>query len=304
MSTIKPLNSEAVLSAARATKAIVTAEERNVIGGLGGAVAELVAEVGVRVPVRRVGLRDRFAESGGYSRCSISSEIEWQIFRERRKPHSPQPHASRTLEGLEVSELRAARWLRHESFGMASIVGGGLSDWPCPTGGGFEHGTRACRSRRRYCPRPEPLDRRTRRRGPAGEHRRPSTTPRPGQVIARVPRGGRPRSTPPSSPRRRAFPAWRDMPLIARSNIFFAFRGLDLRAPRGAGRADHPRPRQDLPGCPGRGHARPRDGRVRVRAAGPHGRHEHAQRVDQGRRLHPAPAARRRGRRSPRSTSR
>ena len=66
MSTIKPLDSEAVLSAARDTRAIITAEEHNVIGGLGGAVAELVAEVGVGVPVRRVGLRDRFAELGGY----------------------------------------------------------------------------------------------------------------------------------------------------------------------------------------------------------------------------------------------
>ncbi len=66
MSTIKPLDSEAVLSAARETGAIITAEEHNVIGGLGGAVAELVAEVGVGVPVRRIGLRDRFAESGGY----------------------------------------------------------------------------------------------------------------------------------------------------------------------------------------------------------------------------------------------
>jgi transketolase len=66
MSTIKPLDSEAVLSAARETRAIITAEEHSVIGGLGGAVAELVAEVGVGVPVRRIGLRDRFAESGGY----------------------------------------------------------------------------------------------------------------------------------------------------------------------------------------------------------------------------------------------
>jgi transketolase len=66
MSTIKPLDSEAVLSAAGETRAIITAEEHNVIGGLGGAVAELVAELGVGVPVRRIGLRDRFAESGGY----------------------------------------------------------------------------------------------------------------------------------------------------------------------------------------------------------------------------------------------
>lgn len=63
MHTVKPLDEEAVLAAARETGAIVTAEEHSVIGGLGGAVAEVVCE-NHPVPVLRVGLPDIFGESG------------------------------------------------------------------------------------------------------------------------------------------------------------------------------------------------------------------------------------------------
>jgi len=63
--TIKPLDVEAVLGAARETGALVTAEEHSIIGGLGGAVAEVVADA-CPVPVKRVGLNDRFAETGPY----------------------------------------------------------------------------------------------------------------------------------------------------------------------------------------------------------------------------------------------
>ena len=63
MATIKPLDREIVLDAARKTGCIVTAEEHNVIGGLGSAVAEAVAE-GLPVPVLRVGVQDMFGRSG------------------------------------------------------------------------------------------------------------------------------------------------------------------------------------------------------------------------------------------------
>ncbi|HHW07635.1 MAG TPA: transketolase family protein [Clostridia bacterium] len=63
MSTIKPLDKEALIQLAKTTKALVTAEEHNVIGGLGSAVAETVAEH-CPVPVLRVGVEDRFGESG------------------------------------------------------------------------------------------------------------------------------------------------------------------------------------------------------------------------------------------------
>lgn len=62
LSTIKPLDTEAIISAA-ATGAVVTAEEHTVIGGLGGAVAEVLA-VNKPVPMAMVGIEDTFGESG------------------------------------------------------------------------------------------------------------------------------------------------------------------------------------------------------------------------------------------------
>lgn len=64
--TVKPLDEDLVLKAARETGCVVTAEEHSVIGGLGSAVAELLSEQ-CPVPVVRVGLRDRFAETGPYA---------------------------------------------------------------------------------------------------------------------------------------------------------------------------------------------------------------------------------------------
>lgn len=63
MHTIKPLDEEAVLAAAGETGVIVTAEEHNILGGLGGAVAEVVSSL-CPVPVLRVGTRDTFGHSG------------------------------------------------------------------------------------------------------------------------------------------------------------------------------------------------------------------------------------------------
>jgi transketolase len=63
MHTIKPLDVEAVERAARETGAIVTAEEHLLSGGLGAAVAQVVAER-YPVPMRFVGIHDQYAESG------------------------------------------------------------------------------------------------------------------------------------------------------------------------------------------------------------------------------------------------
>lgn len=63
MPCIKPIDKEAVLAAARETGAIVTAEENSIFGGLGGAVAEILSEE-APVYLKRIGLRDTFAESG------------------------------------------------------------------------------------------------------------------------------------------------------------------------------------------------------------------------------------------------
>ncbi len=61
--TIKPMDSELMLKAARETGVIVTAEEHNIIGGLGSAVSEVVSEE-YPVPVIKVGVMDTFGESG------------------------------------------------------------------------------------------------------------------------------------------------------------------------------------------------------------------------------------------------
>jgi transketolase len=63
--TLKPLDVDVVLQAARETGAIVTAENNVIYGGLGSAVAEVLVE-NCPVPMRRIGVRDTFAESGPY----------------------------------------------------------------------------------------------------------------------------------------------------------------------------------------------------------------------------------------------
>ncbi len=63
MPTIKPLDREIVLKAARETGLILTAEEHSVIGGLGGAVCELLSEE-YPCRVRRIGVQDKFGKSG------------------------------------------------------------------------------------------------------------------------------------------------------------------------------------------------------------------------------------------------
>lgn len=63
MHTVKPLDRELVLEAARQTGAILTVEEHNIIGGLGSAVCEAVSEF-QPVPVKRMGIQDTFGQSG------------------------------------------------------------------------------------------------------------------------------------------------------------------------------------------------------------------------------------------------
>ena len=61
--TIKPLDEELILAAAKKTNKIVTVEEHSIIGGLGGAVSELLSE---KAPTKmlRIGVMDTFGESG------------------------------------------------------------------------------------------------------------------------------------------------------------------------------------------------------------------------------------------------
>lgn len=61
--TIKPLDTELIINAAKETRKIVTIEEHSIIGGLGGAVCEALSEQ-YPVPVKRIGIRDEFGQSG------------------------------------------------------------------------------------------------------------------------------------------------------------------------------------------------------------------------------------------------
>lgn len=63
MSTIKPIDMNAITDSARETSAIVTVEEHSIIGGLGSAVSEIVAET-IPVPMERIGIKDCFGMSG------------------------------------------------------------------------------------------------------------------------------------------------------------------------------------------------------------------------------------------------
>lgn len=64
MHTIKPLDHEAVIKAAMETKFIITAEEHSIIGGLGSAIAEVLAEEGFGVKLKRLGIPDEYSAIG------------------------------------------------------------------------------------------------------------------------------------------------------------------------------------------------------------------------------------------------
>jgi transketolase len=83
--SIKPIDRAAVLEAATGAAAVVTAENHSVIGGLGTAVAEVLAEEGAATPLRRLGVQDRFAQA---------SSARWLFAR----------------HGLDVAALLAACW--------------------------------------------------------------------------------------------------------------------------------------------------------------------------------------------------
>ncbi len=85
MPSLKPIDNQAILTAARNCTAVITIEEHNIYGGLGSAVAEILAEHQVAIPFMRIGLTDKFAagygtqqevrEQNGLDRNSIASAI-------------------------------------------------------------------------------------------------------------------------------------------------------------------------------------------------------------------------------------
>lgn len=66
MASVKPIDEEMIVKSAKKTKAVITAEEHNVIGGLGSAVAEVLAKNSIGKPLAMVGVEDTFAETGAY----------------------------------------------------------------------------------------------------------------------------------------------------------------------------------------------------------------------------------------------
>ncbi len=66
MHTIKPLDNEAIISALESSPNIFTLEEHSLIGGLGSAVSEVLAETGKRFKFKRFGIADNFAPVGNY----------------------------------------------------------------------------------------------------------------------------------------------------------------------------------------------------------------------------------------------
>lgn len=64
MHTIKPIDKEAILKAAKETGKVITAEDHNIIGGLGSAVAEVLCESDIPVKFKRLGIPDKFAPIG------------------------------------------------------------------------------------------------------------------------------------------------------------------------------------------------------------------------------------------------
>jgi len=72
MASIKPLDHGIIEQAAKETEAIVTVEEHNILGGLGGAVCEVVAETG-GVRVKRIGIKDHFSDVGTAT-CLLNKE--------------------------------------------------------------------------------------------------------------------------------------------------------------------------------------------------------------------------------------
>ena len=64
MASLKPIDDALIIECAKTSGAIVTAENHSIIGGLGSAVAETLADAGIGLPFRRVGVRDHFCEGG------------------------------------------------------------------------------------------------------------------------------------------------------------------------------------------------------------------------------------------------
>jgi transketolase len=84
---IKPIDGDTILEAAEGAGGVVTAENHSIVGGLGSAVAEVLAEAGIGVPLRRIGVQDVYATAGSrpylFKEYGLSSrrltEVIWEL---------------------------------------------------------------------------------------------------------------------------------------------------------------------------------------------------------------------------------
>jgi transketolase len=103
---IKPLDASSIAQAVSGVSAVITAENHSVIGGLGSAVAETMAEAALAVPLRRIGLQDTFAEGSRTAshlfrkyRLGTQDIVDtaWGLLRREGQP--PQVQAAEAAEG-------------------------------------------------------------------------------------------------------------------------------------------------------------------------------------------------------------
>jgi len=102
---LKPFDAATICQVVAETRAVVTAENHSVIGGLGSAVAEAISEAGLGRPLRRIGLQDTFAEGsldGPYlfEKYGLSTQelirVTWSLLgRPGDPPHAPAARAER-----------------------------------------------------------------------------------------------------------------------------------------------------------------------------------------------------------------
>jgi 1-deoxy-D-xylulose-5-phosphate synthase len=83
MRFVKPLDREAVLRVAESSRALVTIEENVVAGGAGSAVAELLGDAGVPMPILHIGIPDRFIEHGSREECLAMAGLDAPGIRRR-----------------------------------------------------------------------------------------------------------------------------------------------------------------------------------------------------------------------------
>ena len=103
---IKPLDTDSIIRAVSGVSAVITAENHSVIGGLGSAVAEAIAKAGLGRPLRRIGLRDTFAEGARTApylfrkyRLGTQDIVDtaWELLRRQGQP--PRVRAAEAAEG-------------------------------------------------------------------------------------------------------------------------------------------------------------------------------------------------------------